>query len=166
MDVVTTYLYRSLDSDIYIKVSDEISVLNEHIGHNMYYVKLNKSLYALKQSKRMWYNRLKEFLINKGYSNNDECPCVFIRKFSSRFCIISMYIDYLNIISTELDISEAHNNLNTEFEMKDLGKTNFFLGLKLEHLPIGIHVHQSTYVQKILRNSIWIKPTHLKLSWS
>jgi hypothetical protein len=28
MDVVTTYLYRILDSDIYIKVLDGISVLN------------------------------------------------------------------------------------------------------------------------------------------
>jgi hypothetical protein len=28
MDVVTTYLYGSLDSDIYMKVPDEILVLN------------------------------------------------------------------------------------------------------------------------------------------
>jgi hypothetical protein len=34
--------------------------------------------------------------------------------------------------------------------MKDLGKTKFYLGLQLEHLPTGILVHQSTYVQKIL----------------
>jgi hypothetical protein len=34
--------------------------------------------------------------------------------------------------------------------MKDLGKTKFSLGLQLEHLPTGILVHQSAYVQKIL----------------
>jgi hypothetical protein len=34
--------------------------------------------------------------------------------------------------------------------MKDLGKTKFYLGLQLEHLPTGILVHQSAYVQKIL----------------
>jgi hypothetical protein len=56
MDVVTTYLYGSLDSDIYIKVPNEISVPNANVGCNMYYVKLNKSLYGLKQSRRMWYN--------------------------------------------------------------------------------------------------------------
>jgi hypothetical protein len=37
-----------------------------------------------------------------------------------------------------------------EFEMKDLSKTKFFLGLQLEHLPTCILVHQSTYVQKVL----------------
>jgi hypothetical protein len=34
--------------------------------------------------------------------------------------------------------------------MKDLGKTKFCLGLQLEHLPTGILVHQSAYVQKVL----------------
>jgi hypothetical protein len=70
MDVVTAYLYGSLDLDIYMKVSDEISVPNANVGHIMYCVKLNKSLYGLKQSERMWYNRLNMFLLNKGYSNN------------------------------------------------------------------------------------------------
>ena len=34
--------------------------------------------------------------------------------------------------------------------MKDLGQTKFCLGLKLEHLPTGIFVHQAAYIQKIL----------------
>jgi hypothetical protein len=146
MDVVTAYLCGSLDLDIYIKVSHRIFVSNTNIWHNMYCVKLNKSLYSLKQSGRMWYNRLKEFLLNKGYSNNDDCVCVFIHKSSTRFCIISVYVDDLNIISTELDINEARDYLKTEFKMKDLVKTNFSLGLQSEHLPTCILVHQSTYV--------------------
>jgi hypothetical protein len=150
MDVVTAYLYGSLDSDIYMIVHDGISVPNANVGCNMYCVKLNKSLYGLKQSGRKWYNRLNEFLLNKGYSNNDDCPCVFIRKSSTGFCIISVYVDDLNIIGTELDINEARDHLKTEFEMKDLDKTKFCLGLQLEHLPTGILVHQSAYIQKIL----------------
>jgi hypothetical protein len=35
MDVVTTYLYGSLDSDIYMKVSDGIPVPNVHANCNM-----------------------------------------------------------------------------------------------------------------------------------
>jgi hypothetical protein len=34
--------------------------------------------------------------------------------------------------------------------MKDLGKTKICLGLQLEHIPMGILVHQSTYIQKVL----------------
>jgi hypothetical protein len=97
MDVMTAYLYGSLDSDIYMKVHDWIYVPNANVGHNMYCVKLNKSLDGLKQSERMWYNRLKEFFLNKGYSNNDDCPCVLIRKSSIEFYIISVYVNDLSL---------------------------------------------------------------------
>jgi hypothetical protein len=53
MDVVTAYLYGSLDSDIYMKVPYGIFVLNMNANHNMYYIKLVKSLYGLKQLGRM-----------------------------------------------------------------------------------------------------------------
>jgi hypothetical protein len=52
MDVVATYLYGSLDSDIYMKVLDGISVPDMHANYNMYCVKLVKSLYGLKQSEK------------------------------------------------------------------------------------------------------------------
>jgi hypothetical protein len=133
-----------------MKVPDGISIPNANVGRNMYCVKLNKSLYGLKQSGRMWYNRLKEFYLNKGYSNNDDYPCVFIRKSSTGFYNISVYVDDLNIIGTELDINEARDHLQMEFEMKDLGKTEFCLGLQLEDHPTDILVHQSTDAQKIL----------------
>jgi len=80
MDVVTAYLYGSLDSDIYMKVPDGIPIPNKSANRNMYCVKLKRSLYGLKQSGRMWYNRLSEYLLQKGYSNNDDCPCVFIKR--------------------------------------------------------------------------------------
>jgi hypothetical protein len=49
MDVVTAYLYESLDSNIYMKVPNGIPVLNVHANHNMYCVMLVKLLYGLKQ---------------------------------------------------------------------------------------------------------------------
>jgi hypothetical protein len=54
---------------------------------------------------------------------------VFIRKSSTDFCIISVYFDDLNIIGHAKDIHEVRNHLKEEFEMKDLGKTKFCLGL-------------------------------------
>jgi hypothetical protein len=158
MDVVVAYLYGSLDSDIYMKVYDGISVPNTNTNHNMYCVKLVKPLYGLIQSGRMWYNRLKEFLLNKGYSNSDDCPCVFIRKSSIDVYIILVYVDDLNIIGHVKDIDEAHNHLKKEFEMKDLDKSKFCLELQIEHLQMGIIVHQSTYVKNVLEKFNMGKP--------
>jgi len=73
------------------KVSDGISIPNPKENCNMYCAKLQKSLYGLKQSGRMWYNRLSEFLKLKGYTNNDDCPCVFIKK------IINMILYHIGI---------------------------------------------------------------------
>jgi hypothetical protein len=98
----------------------------------------------------MWYNRLSEFLSKKGYTNNEDCPCVFIQRSPNGFCIISAYVDDLNIIGTHEEIEEASSYLKSEFEMKDLGKTKFCLGLQLEHFEGGILIHQSTYTQKVL----------------
>ena len=150
MDVMTAYLYGSQDSDIYMKVPDGLKIPDPKANRNMCSVKLQRSLYRLKQSGRMWYNRLNEFLLKKGYVNNEDCPCVFIRKSQNGFCIISVYVDGLNIIGYIEDIKEISAYLKAEFEMKDLGRIWFCLGLQIEYLPEGILVHQSTYMKKVL----------------
>ena len=98
----------------------------------------------------MWFNRLSNFLLRRGYTNNDDCPFVFIKKSTYGFFIILVYVDDLNIIGTTRDIEEASAYIKTEFEMKDLGKTKFCLGLQLEHLSEGVFVHQSTYTKRVL----------------
>ena len=52
MDVVTTYLYGSLDSDIYMKVPEELKMSDacNSKPREMYSIKLQRSLYGLKQS--------------------------------------------------------------------------------------------------------------------
>ena len=48
--------------------------------------------------------------------------------------------------------------------MEDLGKTKYCLGLQLEHRPLGILVHQSAYIQKILEKFNIDKSYHYKTS--
>ena len=63
MDVVTTYLYRSLDNDIYMKIPEGYKMPDTYNSksRSMYSIKLQRSLYGLKQSGRMWYNCLSEY---------------------------------------------------------------------------------------------------------
>ena len=55
----------------------------------------------------MWYNWLSEFPKLKGCTNNDDCHGSLLKKSSTGFCIISVYVDDLNIIGNETDINEA-----------------------------------------------------------
>lgn len=153
MDVVTAYLYGSLDNDIYMKLPEGFKMPEAYNSDHreLYSVKLCKSLYGLKQSGRMWYKRLSEYLLKNGYQNNPICSCVFIKRFGFKFVIIAVYVDDLNIIGTTNELSETVDYLKKEFEMKDLGKTKLCLGLQIEHLENGIFVHQSAYISKVLK---------------
>ena len=75
----------------------------------------------------MWNNCLSEYLLKEGYKNEHICPCVFIKKANSRFQIIVIYIDDLNIVGNLEEISQVTNCLKKEFEIKDIEKTKFCL---------------------------------------
>ena len=148
MDVVTAYLYGDLDSETYMKVFDGLSLSKSSDSKpwRAFAIKLRHSLYELKQSGRMWYNRLSDYLIGNGYKNNNLCPYVFIKRTSTGFAIVAVYVDDMNIIGNLKEIDETVTYLKSEFEMKDLGKTRFCLGLELEHRETRILIHQSAYV--------------------
>ena len=112
----------------------------------LYSIKLQRSLYGLKQSGRMWYNRLSEYLLKEGYVNNPICPCVFIKKTISGFIIIVVHVDDLNIIGTHKEVLEAMMDLKNEVEMKDLGEIKYYIGLQIKHFQSGILLHQSNSV--------------------
>ena len=117
----------------------------------MYSIKLRRSLYGLKRSRRMWYNHLSEYLINDGYINNPICPCVFIKKSELGFSIIAVYVDDINLFGTSEELTKAATYLKDEFEMKELRKNKYCLGLQIEHKFNGILIHQSTCVEKVLK---------------
>ncbi|BBG93090.1 transposable element gene [Prunus dulcis] len=153
MDVITAYLYGELDTDIYMKVPEgfRLPEAARNKPRDMFSVKLRRSLYGLKQSGRMWYNRLSKYLLKEGYTNYPICPCVFIKKSESGFAIVAVYVDDMNLIGTSEELQKTVDYLKREFEMKDLGKTKYCLGLQIEHSANGILVHQSTYTEKVLK---------------
>ena len=161
LDVITTYLYGSIDNDIYIKILEGFT-LPEVVNakpRSMCSIKLQRSLYGLKQSELMWYNRLSEYLLKERYANNPICPCIFIKKSKTGFAIIVVHVDDLNLIGTPEELTRTTNYLKREFMMKDLGKTKCCLGLHIEHFPTGILVHQSAYTKKIL-NRFYMNEAH------
>ena len=153
IDIITAYLYGMLENDIYMKAPKgfQLSQVNTSQPRNMYSIKLRRSLYGLKQSGRMWYNRLSEYLFKDGYINNPICPCVFIKKSELGFAILAVYVDDINLFGTLEELTKAATYLKDEFEMKDLGKTKYCLGLQIRHKSNGILIHQSRYLEKVLK---------------
>jgi len=86
-----------------------------------FFIKLQKSLYGLKQFDRMWYNCLNEYMLEKEFENNEICSCIFIKKTTSKFAIIVVYVNDLNLIGTHEELIKIVTYLKNEFEMKNLG---------------------------------------------
>jgi hypothetical protein len=61
--VVTAYLYGTLDTDIYMRIPAGL-VEFQNSQRRLECLKLERALYGLKQAGRMWYKRLRDFLID------------------------------------------------------------------------------------------------------
>ena len=116
---------------IYMKIFKgfKLPETNSTKPRNMYSIKLQRSLYRLKQSGCMWYHHLSEYLLKEGFVDNPICLCIFIKKSEARFAIITVYVGDLNLVGTLEELTKTTNYLKKEFEMKDLGKTKFWLSL-------------------------------------
>ena len=113
MNVITVYLYGSMDNDIYMKIPKgfKLPEANCTKPRSMYSIKLQQFLYESKQSRRMWYNRLREYLLKEGYMNNPICSCIFIKKSETGFGIIAVYVDDLNLVGTPKELTRTTNYL-------------------------------------------------------
>ena len=111
-------------------------------------IKLPLSLYGLRLSGRMWYNRLSEYLLKEEYANNPIRSCIFIKKSEIGFSIIVVYVDDQNIIRTPEELTRTRKYLKKEFEIKDLGEIKFCLGLKIEHFPTGVLITNRHILKK------------------
>ena len=113
MDVITTYLYGSMDNDIHMKIPEGFKLPEANCikSRSMYSIKLQQSLYVLKQSGHMWYYHLSEYLLKEWYMNNPIYPCIFIKKSKIGFAIIAVYVDDLNLVGTSEKLTRTTNYL-------------------------------------------------------
>ena len=93
---------------------------------------------------------LSEYLMNDGYVNKQVCLCVFIKRPLNNFVIITVYVDDLKLVGASKDITNVATYLKNEFEMKDLRKIRFCLGIQVENLSSDLFVHQLNYTEKVL----------------
>ena len=63
--------------------------------------KLNKALYALKQSHRAWFRRLSKFMKKIGYKQSDADHTLFIKQKLSKITALIVYVDDMVVIGND-----------------------------------------------------------------
>ena len=117
--------------------------------------KLNKLLYCLKQSPRLWYERLSEFLLSKiGLFKLQVDHSIFSTSAGIKGPIVTSFVDDLNIIGPKGSpmISEVKKQLNIAFKIVDIDPISHYLGLKIERNRVNrtIKLSQPAYIEMVL----------------
>ena len=160
MDVVTTYIYGSIDTDLYMETPKgfKLPEATNPKPRNIYSIKLQIILYRLKQSKHTLYNRLSKYLLKEKYVNNLICSCVLIKKSEIGLTIIAIYVNDLNLIGTSEELTITTNYLKNEFEIKDLW--NKILSWPTDRVLFKWHISQLVNICKESIKMIYIDKLH------
>ncbi|WMV48782.1 hypothetical protein MTR67_042167 [Solanum verrucosum] len=117
--------------------------------------RLKKALYGLKQSPRAWFGRFTKVMIKLGYRQSQGDHTLFIRHSKTgKVTELLVYVD--DIIVTGDDSEEIQNMkkcLLKEFDIKELGKLKYFLGIEVAHSKQGIFISQQKYVLDLLKET-------------
>jgi transposase InsO family protein len=146
MDVKTAFLHGKIEETIYV----EQPTGYEQKGKVCL---LKKGLYGLKQSPRMWYKTLHDFLVENGFHRTQADHSVFVTDDGINGLIVTVYVDDLNIIGRDKQaIQRLKNALSERFDMTDLGPISYYLGMSVtrDRAARTITLSQKGYLQKVL----------------
>ncbi|GKC26312.1 integrase [Tanacetum coccineum] len=133
---------KSMQQPEYFEVAGE--------EHKVY--KLEKALYGLKQAPRAWYSKIDEFFHENGFERSPNEPTLYVKRQGTEgIMLVSLYVDDMIYTGSSLQlISEFKEAMMKKFEMSDLGKLSYFLGLEVQQGADGIFLSQQKYANDIL----------------
>jgi len=148
LDVKNAFLNEDLQEEVYMTPPPSVS-------HDFGYVyKLKKALYGLKQAPRAWFEKFSVVISSFGFASSSHDSALFIKCINAGRIILSLYVDDMIIIGNDIDdISVLKTELAKQFEMKDLGSLQYFLGIEVAYSPRGYLLSQSKYVTDILEQA-------------
>jgi len=148
MDVKSVFLHGELDEDMcveqpfgYKKKGEEYKVF-----------KSKKALYGLKQTPRVWFSRIESYYFREGFVRCPSEHTLFVKtQGEEKILVVSLYVDDFVFSGSDDEMfAEFKTSMKQEFDMTDLSKIKFFLGVEVMQNDEGICVSQKKYALEIL----------------
>jgi len=116
--------------------------------------RLERSLYGLKQSPRLWNNTINKFLIEIGFRRLTTDACIYVKgapNSTQPYTILALYVDDLVVMSSDDDaLVRIINQLKQRFTMKDFGTLEHLLGTEIFQEERKIWVSQRNFAIQLL----------------
>lgn len=147
MDAVGAFLNGIPAETLYIKIPQGYKPKNNNPN---IVLRLNKSLYGLKQSPLCWYTQLLTFFSSINFSPATADPCFFVSSDPNWRCGAYVHVEDLCIVGQ--NVARFKELISARFEMEDLGPCTFFLGMRVtrDRESKTITLSQEKYIQNML----------------
>ncbi|KAJ4751816.1 polyprotein [Rhynchospora pubera] len=147
-DVKSAFLNGDLMEEVYVEQPEGFMVE----GKENWVYKLNKALYGLKQAPRAWYSRIDSHFLKHGFERSQNEPNLYVkRKGNEGLLVVCLYVDDMMYMGTSEEmILQFKQCMLQQFEMTDLGKMHYFLGLEVEQEEGSIFISQRKYAADLL----------------
>lgn len=140
MDIPAAFLNGEIESNVYIYPPKGLNTKSSVL-------KLNRALYGLKESPKLWNNRLNKFIIKNNFKRSNYDCCLYY----NREVWMIVYVDDLLLTGKEKDVEATATLLVEEFEAKDIGEVRHFLGMKIERTKETLNITQTDCILKLLK---------------
>ncbi|KAC9222872.1 hypothetical protein E3N88_46171 [Mikania micrantha] len=148
LDVKSAFLYGSLKETVYVC---QPPGFEDPIHRDQVYI-LDKALYGLHQAPRAWYETLSTHLIEHGFNRGQIDKTLFYREKGKDILLVQIYVDDIIFGSTDEQMCLEFKQVMIEkFEMSAMSDIKFFLGLQIDQSDDGIFIHQTKYIQDVLK---------------
>jgi hypothetical protein len=124
MYVKNAFLNGYINEEVYV---EQPSGFEDDKKLNHVY-KLKNALYGLKQAPRAWCERLRDFLLSKGFIMGKLDTTLFTKKIGENLFVLQIYVDDIIFGSSNQDFcKEFGKMMANEFEISIIGELSYFL---------------------------------------
>lgn len=128
MDVETAFLNGKIETEVYVSQPKGY----EKFDNKVY--KLQKALYGLRESPRVWYNTFNAYVEKLGFVRSNYDYCLYVNKSGKDSIYLLVFVDDLLICcKEESKINDIKSSLMRKFIMKDMGKIKSYIGIDIEY---------------------------------
>lgn len=139
LDIPTAFLNGEMKHETYIYIPEGLTCKSPVL-------RLNRALYGLKESPKVWNETFNEFALKNNFRRSQHDCCLY----SNGRTWMLIYVDDILVIGKSVNVKEILLLLEKQFRARILGQINHFLGMEVIRLEDKIEIRQTKFIDKLI----------------